>query len=77
MIFAILQYMQPKKLEQYKYFQPIAWTLCLSFAGFVMMLALQLDSTVNKMEQSTLNFEQRLQSVEAAVGIEQNTTTQQ
>jgi hypothetical protein len=63
--------MQPKKLEQYKYFQPIAWTVCLSFAGFVGMLALQLKTTVNHMQQSTISFEQRLQAVEAATGVSQ------
>lgn len=60
--------MQPKKLEQYKYFQPIAWTLCLSFAGFVMMLALQVKTTINNLQGSDLSFEQRLQKVEAIVG---------
>jgi hypothetical protein len=59
--------MQPKKLEQYKYFQPIAWTVCLSFAGFVGMLALQLQITVKDMQESTLSFEYRLQNVEAAL----------
>lgn len=61
--------MQPKKLEQYKYFQPIAWTLCLSFAGFVGMLALQLQATMDHMQESTLSFETRLQNIEAAVGV--------
>ncbi len=61
--------MQPKKLEQYKYFQPIAWTLCLSFAGFVGMLALELKTTVMQMEQSSISFEQRLKAVEDVVGV--------
>jgi hypothetical protein len=60
--------MQPRKLEQYKYFQPIAWTLCFSFAGFVGMLALQLDSQVQKFENSSIGFEQRLQNLEQRVG---------
>ncbi len=59
--------MQPKKLEHYKYFQPIAWTVCISFAGFVGMLALQLQATVENLENSTLTFEERLRNVEAAV----------
>jgi TRAP-type C4-dicarboxylate transport system permease small subunit len=63
--------MQPRKLEQYKYFQPIAWTLCLSFAGFVTLLSLQLQSTVANMEQSTLNFDERLKAVEEVVGLNQ------
>jgi hypothetical protein len=61
--------MQPKKLEQYKYFQPIAWTLCISFAGFVVMLALQLQATVKNMENSTLTFETRLQNIENIVNV--------
>lgn len=61
--------MQPKKLEQYKYFQPIAWTVCISFAGFVGMLALQLQTAVAHMQQSSIGFEQRLQTIEEAVGV--------
>lgn len=61
--------MQPKKLEHYKYFQPIAWTLCLSFAGFVGMLALQLQSTITEMQDSTIGFETRLQNIEEIVGV--------
>jgi hypothetical protein len=64
--------MQPKKLEQYKYFQPIAWTLCVSFAGFVGMLALQLENEVQKFNTSSISFEQRLQALEEATGITQN-----
>lgn len=60
--------MQSKKLEQYKYFQPFAWTLCISFAGFVGMLALQLQTKIEGLEHSSLSFEQRLQNVETAVG---------
>lgn len=64
--------MQPKKLEQYKYFEPIAWVLCISFAGFVMMLALQLKTTIANLEHSNLSFEERLQKVEAAVQVTPN-----
>lgn len=69
MPFAILMDMQPRKLEQYKYFQPIAWTLCLSFAGFVGMLALQLQNVVYELENSSVGFETRLQNVEEIVGV--------
>jgi hypothetical protein len=61
--------MQPKKLETYKYFQPIAWTLCLSFAGFAGMLALELQTTIKNLEHSTLSFEERLQNVENIVNV--------
>ena len=60
--------MQPKKLEQYKYFQPIAWTLCLGFAGYVGSIALKADDQLKKLENSSLTFEQRLERVEKAVG---------
>jgi hypothetical protein len=59
--------MQPKKLEQFKYFQPIAWTLCISFAGFVMMLSLQLVNTVNNLQTSSLSIENRLDNLEEKV----------
>ncbi len=60
--------MQPKKLEHYKFFQPIAWTLCFSFAGFVGMLALQLQNEIHRFENSSIGFEQRLQHIESVVG---------
>ncbi len=61
--------MQPKKLEQYKYFQPIAWTLCLSFAGFVGMLALQVQESFKQLEESSIGFETRLQNIENIVNV--------
>ena len=63
--------MQSKKLEQYKYFQPIAWTLCVSFAGFVGMLALQVEDQIQKFNTSSISYEQRLQTLEEATGIAQ------
>jgi hypothetical protein len=67
--------MQPRKLEQYKYFQPIAWTLCLSFAGFVGMLSLQVQQEVQKFEMSSISFEERLQNLEDVVGTPAPTPT--
>ncbi len=60
--------MQSRKLEHYKFFQPFAWTLCVSFAGFVAMLALQLNTQIERLSDSSISFEQRLQNVEAIVG---------
>lgn len=65
--------MQPKKLEQYKYFQPIAWTLCIGFAAYVGSIALKADEQFKKLESSSLTFEQRLERVENVVGV--STTT--
>jgi hypothetical protein len=59
--------MQPKKLEQFKYFQPIAWTLCISFAGFVAMLSLQLVNAVSALENSSISIENRLDNFEEKV----------
>ena len=61
--------MQPKKLEHYKYFQPIAWTVCIGFAGFVGMMALNINKEIQRFENSSLIFEQRLQNLEQTVGV--------
>ncbi len=61
--------MQPKKLEHYKYFSPIAWTLCIGFAGFVGLIALQVNDTIQGLENSSVSFEQRLEALEETVGI--------
>lgn len=61
--------MQPKKLEHYKYFQPIAWTVCIGFAGFVGMMALNINKEIQRFENSSLVFEQRLQNLEKTVGV--------
>jgi hypothetical protein len=63
--------MQPKKLEQYKYFQPIAWTLCITFAGFVGLLTFQAQKEIQRFETSSISFEERLQNLEEAVGTNQ------
>ncbi len=67
--FAILIGMPQKKLEHYKYFEPFAWTLCISFAGFVGLLALQVNDTITELEMTNLTFEARLKSVEEAVNV--------
>ena len=63
-----LWYMQPKKLEHYKYFQPFAWTLCLTFAGFVGIIALNVQNEVKQIQSSSLTMEERLANLEAIVG---------
>jgi len=62
-------YMQPKKLEHYKYFQPIAWAVCIGFALFVGMLALNINDEIQRLGNSSIGFEQRLQNLEEAVGV--------
>jgi hypothetical protein len=68
--------MQPKKLEQYKYFQPIAWTLCLGFATYVGFLALNIDEEIAALESSSLSFEERIQRLEQTVGASTTTPKQ-
>jgi len=64
--------MQPRKLEEYKYFQPIAWTICLSFAGFVAILSFQLKGVVHDLQSSSISMEQRLQDLEREVFTDEN-----
>ncbi|MEZ4103708.1 MAG: hypothetical protein R3B60_00250 [Candidatus Paceibacterota bacterium] len=59
--------MQPKKLEEYRFFQPIAWIICLSFAGFVGLLSLQLQTVVDDLQASNLNIEERLDKLEKEI----------
>jgi hypothetical protein len=61
--------MQPRKLEHYKFFQPIAWTVCIGFAGFVGMMALNITKEIQRFESSSIGFEQRLQNLEEAAGV--------
>lgn len=55
---------QSKKLEEYKIFPYIAWTICILFAGFVLNLSLQLSVSVEEMQDSNLNLEYRVQTIE-------------
>jgi len=59
--------MQPKKLENYKFFQPIAWTVFLSLTGFVTMLVLQLNAAINDLGNSKVSIEERIQNLEKTV----------
>lgn len=60
--------MQPKKLEHYKLFQPVAWIVCISFAVFVGMLTLEFKSSIQNLQTSSENTDQRLQNLEKAIG---------
>lgn len=59
--------MQPKKLEHYKFFQPFAWTLCILFATFVGLLAINLNNSINQLQESRLDTEKRIQDLEEAI----------
>jgi len=61
--------MQPKKLEHYKYFQPIAWTVCIGFAVFVGMMALNINDEIERLGDSSIGFETRIQNIEKVIGI--------
>ncbi len=64
----ILYNMQPKKLENYKYFGIIAWILCIGFAIFVYSLVLELKEAAENIQTTSADFEQRLENVEDIVG---------
>lgn len=59
--------MQSKKLEHYKFFEPIAWITCISFAVFVGMLALEFKTTIQDLKTSSQQTEQRIQNLENAI----------
>lgn len=65
---AILHSMQPKKLENYKYFGIIAWIICIGFAAFVYSLVLELKEAAESLQKASVNFESRLENVEQIVG---------
>lgn len=44
--------MQPKKLEQYKYFGVIAWVVFIAFALFLLSLVLKLQTAIHNMQTS-------------------------
>ena len=54
-----------KKLEEYRWFPYVAWTLSIGFSIFVGFLAIELRNTAASIEQSSLNLEQRIKAVEA------------
>lgn len=61
--------MEPKKIEEYKYFQPIAWVTVLVFAMFVFALSIQSRSTIKVMQINNAVIEERLQVLEEALNI--------
>ncbi|MDO8260276.1 MAG: hypothetical protein Q7T50_02115 [Candidatus Magasanikbacteria bacterium] len=64
---AILGNMQPKKLENYKYFGVIAWILCIGFAIFVYSLVLELKEAALNLQNTSVDFGSRLENVEQIV----------
>lgn len=59
--------MQPKKLEQHKFFPYVAWTLCILFAGFVGMLSLEMKKAVNELQMQNLQDNERISELENTV----------
>lgn len=55
----------PKKLEQYKYFSVFAWILVISFTSFVIYLALDLRTTADRLQGTSMNLNQQMRDVEA------------
>ena len=56
--------MAHKKLEQYKWFPVVAWTLAIGFAAFVSSLALELRNTADGLRETSISLEQRMQYLE-------------
>lgn len=54
-----------KKLEQYKWFPYIAWSLCIGLAFFVGKLTLDLHTTAQNLERTTMTLEERVDIIES------------
>ncbi len=56
--------MQPKKFEEYPYFQPVAWTIVLVFTIFVLAISVQTRNIINVIQMNNSSIDQRLQALE-------------
>ena len=56
--------MQPKKLENYKVFPFIAWTICVLFAGFVGLLSLEMKKAITELQTINLQNAEKIDSIE-------------
>ena len=56
--------MQPKKLENYKVFPFIAWTICVLFAGFVGLLSLEMKQAITELQTINLQNAEKIDSIE-------------
>ena len=56
--------MSHKKLEQYKWFSTVAWTLAIGFALFVVSLSLELRTTATELSESSISLKQRMNYLE-------------
>lgn len=56
--------MAQKKLEQYKWFPVVAWTLAIGFALFVINLAFELRETADDLRESSISLQQRMDYLE-------------
>lgn len=67
--------MAGKQLEQYSWFPHIAWTLSLALALFVGYLALELRTTAQDLQDSSLSLEQRLEDTETMLNQDSATSS--
>ena len=56
--------MPQQKLEHYKVFPIIAWTLTILFTIFVIHLALRVNETANNLEKTSQNLGEQMRQVE-------------
>lgn len=56
--------MQPKKLENYKVFPFVAWTLCVLFAGFVGLLSIEMKQAITELQIINIQNAEKIDSIE-------------
>ena len=68
--------MTQKKLEDYKWFPYVAWTLSIGFFLFVLNLTLELRATAAELQESTMSLSYQLEQVERMLAPETATTSE-
>lgn len=56
--------MQPKKLENYKVFPYIAWTICILFATFVGLLSFEMKQAITELQTINIQNAEKIDSIE-------------
>lgn len=56
--------MPHQKLEHYRLFPIIAWTITILFAAFVIHLAVRIDNTADELEATSQNLGEQMRIVE-------------
>lgn len=67
----------PKKLEQYKYFSIVAWTLVVCSSSLVLYLALDLRQTAHELQDTSMNLDHKMQQIDALFENQPHATSSQ